>query len=133
MNEKQVDELLSQWNGRYKELSDLLIYAPFNLDEEKNKQLVKYLDDVQQIIEFGSDFFKEAPDNDEIAQEAKKDSVKYFQELADILKKGDKHVPKNLIDDIEEARLYKKRYPNPDDAFDEAKKIYGLDPDLILL
>lgn len=132
MNDKEVNEIMMKARSMYDELVQLLVFPPFSIYDDKRESLGKHLDEFNLKMQFASDFFVQPSKNDEIAQDSKKDGLKFVTEIQTILKKGDESLPMLLLNDVEEARLYKKRFNNVYEAFEEAKKNYGLEPDLEL-
>lgn len=130
MDAKQAEKIFQDSLERHRDLSNLSLYPPFVFDQKKKEAFVKYITDLHRLADFAGDFYTVEDPNDEESVETKKAGLKFLQELDDALKKGDDHIPKNLTDDVAEARLYEKRYGNPMAAFDEAKKNYNVESDL---
>ena len=132
MNDKEVNEIMMKSRAFYDELVQLLVFPPFSIYDDKRESLGKYLDEFNLKMQFASDFFVQPPKNDEIAQDSKNDALRFLNEIKEILSKGDESLSMSLLNDVEEARLYQKRFNNVYEAFEEAKKNYGLEPDLEL-
>lgn len=55
------------------------------------------------------------------------------QRLQEVVTKGDEALPDALRNDVEEARLYQKRYSSPMEALREAKKVYEFTDDDVMI
>ena len=124
MDINQAYEIIKNARERHIELSNLLPYAPFIFDFDKRDNFVNYIQEIDRTANFAGDFFDMKDEKDEFAVDAKEQGLKQLEKLKKMLDDGDKNFPTDLVNDIEEARLYKKRYENPAQAYEDAKKIY---------
>lgn len=125
MKPNEVTDLLNKAGERHTELSQLLYYAPFVFDEEKHKALVSIIRDELDSLSVKANLFSFEPDNPEV--------LSSIEQLKEYLDSGDDAFSPRMYDDIEEARLYKKRFKTPMDALREASNVYQIPMDSAFL
>lgn len=116
METNEAQELVAQATELHKSLSRLLDYAPFVFDIDKRTALKKFIqDDLDPLSISANEFLFDQKDEGNIAAVSR---------LKDFLALGDDVFTPGLYDDIEEARLYEKRFPSPMDGLREASQVY---------
>jgi len=115
MKIEEAQTVLKQAGDLHRELSQLLYYAPFVFEQDKKDGLIRFIQD-----QLDSQSFKA----NEFIFEQTDDNSKAVEDLKSFLDKGDAVFTETMLDDIEEARLYQKRFKTPSEALVEASKVY---------
>lgn len=124
---KELEKFLNEVDDRIEDLAFLLKFAPFQVEDEKYTQLDDYIS--KNLLGPLMVISSLADDEPSI-----KRAEKTYEMLKVRLEKGDEDFESALQNDVDEARLYSKRYNgNIYEAWAAAAKQYNADPDKIII